>query len=284
LISATVRGVGLFVLLVVLAARATSTSAAQLEPGLQLLPDTERGSAGCGPASVVWSLLPASDEAPSGVAVLQAAARDGRILLNMRHPLAPGERLMPLWCGDVLGDGSQALAFELFTGGAHCCFSASVVLLRPDSPHLLDADLGNGGLVQPRQLDGAGPLELPATSDVFAYFDGLSYAASPSMPLVFAFDGTRYAEATRQFPDVLRVALSQSETDLANAIAQQESSPFAVEEQQSIALRLYALHVLLGDGDEALPRLQAQVLPTVAEWLQANAAAAAEQLSVVYTS
>jgi hypothetical protein len=188
--------------------------------------------------------------------------------------------------GTVLGDGSQVLALETFSGGAHCCFTASLVLLQPGGAHVLDADLGNGGLVQPAQLDDGGPLELPAASDVFAYFDDLSFAASPFMPLVFAFDGTRYVEATRQFPDRITEAIAQAEADLSAAVARRPPAQIppqlAFQEQESVALRLYGLHVLLGDADAALPLIQAQVSPPAASWLAANAPAALDAMAQRY--
>src|SRR6202035_434299 len=127
-----------------------------------------------------------------------------------------------------------------------CCFTASLIMLQPGGPHLLDADLGNGGLVQPVQLDGSGPLELPAACDVFAYFDDLSFAASPFMPLVFTYDGTAYVEATRQFPDRITDEITRAESDLSVAVARrvpaQVPPQLVFQEQESVALRLYGLH------------------------------------------
>jgi hypothetical protein len=257
------------------------------ESGVQQLPSSDQGTAVCGDSQLRWSNTRSFDPNVPGSVTVQATAPDGQLLLDLHQPLRAGEVLRPLWCGDVLGDGSQALAYQTFSGGAHCCFSASVVLLAAGSPHLLDADLGNGGLSLPRQLDGSGPLELRASSDVFAYFDDLSFAASPFMPLVYAYDGSRYVEATRQVPDLLQLAIDQATADLAEAVARpvpaQVPPQVAYQEQESVALRLYGLHVLLGDADQALPVLEARVSPPVARWLQANAAAASDALAQVYT-
>jgi hypothetical protein len=260
---------------------------AQEDSPVEPLPMEDNGSAACGRYQVRWqNQLPPNFQTP-GSATLQATAPSGQLIVDLSWPLAPGEKVIPLWCGDLLGDGRQAVGFELFSGGAHCCFTASVVLLEPGGPHLLDAELGNGGLVQPTQLDGSGPIELPAASDVLAYFDDLSFAASPFLPLVFAYDGSQYVEATRQFPDLLSGQLAQAEADLENAIARQVPAPptsqFAYQEQESMALRLYALHVLLGDGDQALPGILAQVSPPVAAWLTANQQAALDALGQVYS-
>lgn len=253
---------------------------------IQRLPRDDSGSAVCGAIQVDWSNTRSLDPATPGSVSLRATADDGTLLVDLSRELAPGERLIPLWCGDVVGDGSQVLGLETFSGGAHCCFSVSVVALEPSARHLLDVDLGNGGLAAPEQIDGSGSLELPGGSDVFAYFDDLSFAASPFMPLVFAYDGQRYVEATRQFPDRLAAQVDQADADLAEAVARPappgQPPRLMFQEQESVALRLYGLHVLLGDADAALPGIQGQVAPPVAEWLAANAPAAADAIAHVY--
>ncbi len=242
-------------------------------------PHDPSGSVQCGLQQVTWSSTP-------GSATLQAMA-GGSLVMDLSQELAPGERLIPLWCGDLLDDGSEVLGVETFSGGAHCCFSVSVVQLEKGGRHLLDADLGNGGLGTPEQLDDSGPLELVGGSDVFAYFDDLSFAASPFMPLVYAYDVHEYVEATRAFPGMIEADIQSAEADLPAAVgrpvAQNEPPAIRYQEQESVALRLYGLHVLLGDQDAALPGIVAQLSPPAAAWLNANASAAAGAMANVYS-
>jgi hypothetical protein len=249
-------------------------------------PADDSGSVQCGPDQVTWSNMRSFSVDVPGAATFQATAPDGSVVVDLAQPLVPGEKLVPLWCGDLLGDGSQVVGLETFSGGAHCCFSVSVVRLAPGASHLLDADLGNGGLDLPQQLDGTGALELVGSSDVFAYFDDLSFAASPFMPLVYAFDGEQYVEATRQFPDRIQAEIDQAEAALTEAVARptppNTPARFRYQEQESVALRLYGLHVLLGDADAALPLIQRQVAPPVASWLATNAPAAEAAMANVY--
>ncbi len=253
-----------------------------------LLSNADSGSAQCGPDQLTWNNMGSFDVSRPGAVTVRATASDGSVVFDLAQPLAPGEKLIPLWCGDLLGDGSQVLGYETYSGGAHCCFSVGVAPLQTGAAHLLDVDLGNGGMSQPQQLDGDGPLELVGSSDVFAYFDDLSFAASPFLPLMFAYDADsqQYVEATRQFPDQLRAEIAQANTDLAEAIRRpvDPSVParFRYQEQQSVALRLYGLHVLLGDADAALPALERRVAPPVATWLAANAPAARAAMEHVY--
>jgi hypothetical protein len=266
-------------------ARLPSMAAAQdAGPTVQPLPSSDSGSAQCGADQVVWNNMRTFAIGSTGVGTLRATAPDRRVVLELTRSLAPGERLMPRWCGDLLGDGTQVLAFEIFSGGAHCCFTATIVALQPGGRELLHVALGNGGLGQPQQLGDSGPLEVITSSDVFAYFDDLSFAASPFMPLIFAYNGSQYVEATRQFPDELSADIDGADAALDQALQRRPKAPAALQyqEQESIALRLYGLHVLLGDADAALPRIQARVAPAVAAWLAANAPAALDAMSSVY--
>ena len=131
-------------------------------------------------------------------------------------------------------------------------------------------------------------MQLVGGSDVFAYFDDLSFAASPFMPLIYVYDdGSRqYVEATRQYPDYLRDEVSKVEADLPDAVARSTSGQvppqLRYQEQESAALHLYGLHLLLGDADTALPQIEAEVSPPVVAWLDANAEQAAGAMSGVY--
>ena len=220
---------------------------------------------------------------------MRDSARRGRRAAGVRPCRGRLDRasgLSALWCADLVGDGRWAFAFERFSGGAHCCFSATILLLEAEAPHLLDRDLGNSGLVEPRQMDGGGPLEVPTTSDVFAYFGDLAYAASPVLPMVLAFDGTQYVEATRQFPVCSGGVEAGADGPRRRRRAADRrgrcGSRFDYQEQEGVALRLYGLHVLVGDGDQALPAIQSMVAPPVAEWLQDNAPTAVESMARVY--
>jgi hypothetical protein len=266
----------------------TPAAAQDADPAaVQMLAGGDHGSATCGSYLVSWANVRTNDFNTPGSATLRALAPDDTPVLDESRALDLGEALLPLCCGDLLGDGSQVLAYEAFSGGAHCCFSATVVSLNADGSHLLDTDLGNGGLVVPAQLDDSGPLELPASCDVFAYFGDPSFAASPFLPMVYAYDGTHYVEATRQFPERIRAAIEQAEADLAEAVARpipaDEPPQYAYQEQESVAVRLYGLHVLLGDADQALPVIQGRVARPAATWLAANAAGARKAMASRYT-
>lgn len=259
----------------------------QADSDVTELPGDPSGSATCGPDTLRWNLSRSTTPGMTGSFTLDASAADGTSLLHVAETLPVGAAMRPRWCADLLHDGSQVLAYDLFSGGAHCCFSSTLVQLE-GAGTVLDVNLGNGGLGMPAQLSADGPMQLVGSSDVFAYFDDLSFAASPFMPLVFAYDDAsqQYVEATRQFPDYLREQIAKFEADLPQAVARSASAQvppqFRYQEQESIALHLYGLHLLLGDAGTALPRLEARVSPRVAAWLEANAPAAAAAIDSTY--
>lgn len=183
--------------------------------------------------------------------------------------------MAPVWCGDLLGDGRQILNYAEFSGGAHCCYSGSVVLLDGSSQNLVDWGLGSFGLLLPEQLDNSVPLEIPGVSPLFNYYADLAFVNSPTLPVVYAYDGKQYVEATARFPGYLAPELAKAESDLAAAKPGQE--------QEGSALKIYALHLLLGDTDQALPGLQGRLAPATRTWLTSHAAEVRTMMAQAYT-
>lgn len=110
------------------------------------------------------------------------------------------------WCRDVTADGVPEAMVSIASGGAHCCTTFKVYSLTRPLRQVLSVDAGNVDDIIPRQLDGTGPLELLSWDDRFAYAYGMSYAESPFLPVVYAYQGGRYVLATRRYPGILRDA------------------------------------------------------------------------------
>jgi hypothetical protein len=271
-----------------LLASATAAQAGGLTPdpaAIQKLPTDRNGSGTCGGYTVAWTHAPPRSRGETGQATIRVSGGAGTDKAIVEPLASAGEGLLPLWCGDILGDGSTALAYERFSGGAHCCFTLTVVTLGPDGRQLLQVDMGNAGGLEPEQLSGDGPLQLRSSSDVFAYFDDLPFVASPFLPMIFRYDGSRYVEATTDYPGYLRAQLDEARNQLAGLPAQVPvaGGPDLAElEHQSIALRAYGLSVLLGEPDAGLARLDRQLSPPVAAWLDAHAAEALDLLGHRY--
>jgi hypothetical protein len=225
------------------------------------------GSNNCGDFAVGWESPDLGGRGPT--ATLHAINGEDVVLdLKGRDD---AEQLTALWCGNVAGDGRMELATQRYTGGAHCCFTVRVDTL--DGPTLLDADLGNygEGRPMPAKLDDDSDYELVGDSDALAYFEDLSFAASPGFPLVFDFRMGRYVEATEDFPHHVREKLADAENDLRNVL--EDGFQDAI---RGMAAGVYAHHVLLGDEADALDEIADQLPADAADWLRDHADEAAK--------
>jgi hypothetical protein len=257
------------VALLVLCAACTNGSSKRATPpppsstpdfGVQQWSGEPDGSNNCGDFAVGWE---SPDVDGNGPRATLHAINGEDMVLDLKGT-DEREQLTALWCGNVAGDERLELATQRYSGGAHCCFTVRVDTL--DGPTLLERDLGNYGGLEAKDLDGSHPDELVGTSDALAYFGDIPFAASPGFPLVFAYKGGRYIEATQDFPDHVRDELTGAEKDLRTAIADGDEQ--AIE---GMAIGVYAHHVLLGDEDQALDALTEQVPDGVASWLREHA-------------
>jgi hypothetical protein len=255
---------------------------------IQSLSEARGGSATCGRYAVSWSNTAPGAPGVVGQSAIRVLDEAAGATWSISQPsAAPSETLEPLWCGDVLGDGSVALGYSHYSGGAHCCTTATVVTLGDLGRQLLQVELGNAGGLEPVQLGDGGPLQLVSESDVFAYFDDLSFVASPFLPIVFRYDGSGYVEATSDYPDYLRAQLDEALGQLGTLPAQipAQGGPglsLARLEHESVALRAFGLYALLGDAPSGQASLERRLSPAVAGWLSANAGDALAALQQHY--
>ena len=243
----------------------TPTARPTPDYGVQMWSGEPDGSNNCGDFAVGWQSPELGGDGPR--ATLHAIDGDNMVLdLEGRDEL---EQLMPLWCGNVAGDGRYELATQRYTGGAHCCYTVRVDTL--DGPTLLERDLGNYGGLEPKDLDDDGPDELVGSSDVLAYFGDLPYAATQPIPLVFAFRDGRYVEATGAFPEVVRDSLDE----VRKALTLKAGSADESDAARALALSMFAHYVILGDEREWLDAVDRTATEGVASWLREHADEAA---------
>lgn len=107
------------------------------------------------------------------------------------------------WCKDVTGDGVPEVDLQTFTGGAHCCFMHTVYSLTTPPTKLLEVGTAHTDALDPRQLDGKGPLELVTADWRFAYGFGMSFAESLALPEVYSYVNGHYVVNTRAFPALI---------------------------------------------------------------------------------
>lgn len=193
---------------------------------------------------------------------LSVETKTGNRIFHIIQKTASPVSINPLWCVGLIGNGSISLAFTIFSGGAHCCWKAFVILLGDPPKTLLEVDLGNYFDLSFKQLDSTQHLELLTKSDIFAYFGGLPSYVTPFLPVVYAFDGNKYLEMTVRFPEVIKADLDQALKDLNGS---------RLEQKVGKALRALGDFVLLGDYEPGIIELKARVSDDVARWLDKHA-------------
>jgi hypothetical protein len=259
-------------------APAESTPKTTTKPDFELYAGGFRGSAVCGDYEVDWFNPGLKAKVPAD-ATLAVSDEDGINIVvdNERIEFGGYVAVSPTWCGNVLGDGSTVFAYTTFSGGAHCCFTMYVVRLQ-DSATLLKASLGNAAGLEPNQLDGEGALELVGLSDVFAYFDDLGFAGTPFLPLVFSYDGRRYAETTRQFPDHVNNDLDMALGELDGAASSGDTPRV-----KTFGLWVFGDYVLLGKADEGLSDVKERAPDDIDAWLDQYASKARKLIDERYS-
>lgn len=219
---------------------------------LNEIPDGAAGFFRCESLRISW-------RAPSQRRSSELRVHDeatGKLLLRAADEYA---HYAPQWCGDILQDGSFAFGYSSFSGGAHCCTTHYVLLLGDEPRVILETEPGEGHVLEPEQLDSEGPYELVGSSDALSYFDpgggleSLSFVASPMLPAVYAFEGGKFVEATRRFPEVV-------EDDLREALVRITGDATASdywEDKAGYGLRALGDLALLGRLDDGLDDLRA---------------------------
>jgi len=99
---------------------------------------------------------------------------------------------------DITGEGHPDVIIEIFTGGAHCCFSTLVYDLGPTLTKVLETPQSNcGGRFE--DLDGDEVFEFITCDDLFAYVY-CAYAASPIVQVILQYEpGRGYVPASPRF-------------------------------------------------------------------------------------
>ena len=209
---------------------------------------------------------------------------DGRAEITVTEldpAAADAERWAVAFVADVDGIADPDGVLSRYTGGGACCTEYLVVRSVIDGVELLDwFSLGNGGLSEARDVSGDGRVEFVGTDDRLTYLPEISYAASPTLPLLLCpGPDLRFFDCTAQYPDLLTAAADQFAASLLQAVGDDPPS----ETTLGIAAGLYGAYVRLGRPGEGTARI-ATTCPACVVWLAGHAdqidAALAEQRPV----
>lgn len=145
--------------------------------------------------------------------VIELGATDGR----GSTPIGIGE--------DINGDKAPDLIVTQYSGGAHCCFSYSIVTFDGPAPrviaHIPAAD-GGAAFVD---IDGDGVLEMRVQEQAFRYWK-TSFAESPAPEVILRWDGAAYVVAPELMagPAIAEEALAGRAREIAEIAAKDASA------------------------------------------------------------
>jgi hypothetical protein len=165
---------------------------------------------------MVWVVQGSIDGSPGRVEI----NRHGIRLRTIRDRIICEARILPL---------SSAHAADLFvktfSGGAHSSFTLYILGLGDRLRTLLVFNADNYSVTEFKDLDHDGRQELIAWDDSFAYYDDMSFAASPALPFVFRYERGRFVDATARYPAVLNANRAKAEKKLIAAIGRRPHQP-----------------------------------------------------------
>ncbi|QQE12483.1 hypothetical protein JD969_03150 [Planctomycetota bacterium] len=133
---------------------------------------------------------------------------------------------------DITGNGHPNFAYYEWSGGAHCCYTTTIIEKRDNQiVTLFEQELGNSN-IRLEDLDNDTFPELVIHDDTFAYWN-TSFAGSPFPKTIFKFDGNQYTI----YPQLMKSPpLTQDQiTAFLDKLKAEESKP----EYQSIKFELF---------------------------------------------
>lgn len=101
---------------------------------------------------------------------------------------------------DLNQNGIPDIMIEMFSGGAHCCFTTNLIELT-DPASMVFEHAESECPASPIDLDGDGIAEFTSCDDTWAYAY-CSYAESPLPSVVWKWNGERYEIANTDFPQL----------------------------------------------------------------------------------
>jgi hypothetical protein len=230
------------------------------QPSPKFDPERLPYRAAWGPYTVVVEKVGAGDWDGERARVLDAG---GQVLREVEN-----QRITGVSFRDLTGEGTPDLWLSTFSGGAHCCSTDYFFTREGGLRNLLIFDGRNGGINAIKDLNGDGRPEILAGSDVLAYFADLPYAASPWMPMVIGWEGERYVDQTRRYPDRPRKQGLEYRGDLQKALGQK--GELAEQSRRMGAAGYYANALVAGEGTAARAWILQHAPATTRGWLQRN--------------
>ncbi len=163
-------------------------------------------------------------EAPLGIEGSKALIKntDGSLKVEIKDIILepdPKENIegwVPGTLLDLDKDGYEDLVLRGFSAGAHCCNTYHIYSLGKVLKKLAELPLFDcGEIIQLKDLDAQGPLEILTCNAKFAYLKGIPYAASPFPPQIFGMENSKYKNADKKYLQVFEEDIAEQKKELA---------------------------------------------------------------------
>ena len=165
---------------------------------------------------------------------------------------------------EMTNGGTPELQVTTHSGGAHCCGTDFIFTQEGGLRNLLTFDGRNYGVRGIKNLGGDARPEILAESDVLAYAGDLPYAASAPVALVIGWDGARYVDQTRRYPQASLARAREFQQIFLKA--RNKRGEFAETERRSGAGGYWANMEAVGRGAEAQAWLDSRLPASTRAW------------------
>ena len=180
------------------------------------------------------------------------------------------QRVLLVEFPELTAGGTPELQVTTHSGGAHCCGTDFFFTQEGGLRNLLTFDGRNYGVRGIKNLGGDARPEIIAESDVLAYAGDLPYAAAAPVALIIGWDGTRYVDQTRRYPQ--RSLERAREFQQLFLKARNQRGEFAETERRTGAGGYWANLEAVGRGAEAQAWLQSRLPASTRAWWQKHKA------------
>ncbi|MBW3623755.1 MAG: hypothetical protein KY468_10155 [Armatimonadetes bacterium] len=202
--------------------------------------------------------IPAGDLPRQYVRILDAK---GRTVKEVRDAKIGDVRIE-----EATGTGVPELWIDTTSGGMSCCLT-QYLFTRDGGPvrNLLIFEGGYGNITGARDLNRDGRPEFIALNDALDGYEGRPHAVSPTLTRVIGWNGSRYVDQTRRFPDRARSEGQQFRRRLWEK--RRATGEMAEEERRYAALGYYGSAVAAGEEAQAEAWLKKNAPSSTRHWV-----------------
>lgn len=210
-------------------------------------------------------------DAPAGaMSHLRIVDRNGRVLADLKDAMVTGVTFRKLTRSRI-----PELEVNMYSGGAHCCYTNYVFTQAGGFHRLIDLPGGQvEGIAAVKDLNHDGRAEIIVVdTQTWAYYGDLAFAFCPSMALVIGWNGHRYVNQTARFPQRSLASATKYQASLMLALltrAKDDDREIRLELRHGAALGYFANMLAVNRASEAKEWLKGHAPLETRRWLSKN--------------